>query len=391
MTSPSGDKPVYYRLNTDRCISDILDGFNEEETVHFVTDKVVDPYDTGSEDSWYAEHAARATPEEHTAWTGAYQTFTGAVSRADDDLKAAQAAWEAAQARHSAALQDAWNDYAPTDAVIYERQDEVVTMRRQREDDERAAQTRAAQQAQDQEDAELGARTWVTFTPLYNHGMKVKPDMMVPVIHLAGCKITKGSERLPYTNEYRYARKAEVQETLLEGAFRRERGRTTSEKLPTKLCGRCKPHESLRKALGYVYDEWLEGVESIQDPMPTPDGTPNALGLKDEWRSRSKDGFTTVSSTYYRDEGLIEPYETLVGWYDAERRIVWDAPEKLAELEQLLPERGFAVRRVKEPKAFNVGDKLSQTGVAVRRMTKAEIRRRKEAAANPAPIQNLEG
>jgi hypothetical protein len=392
------DEPTYYRLDTDNRIGDILDDFNEEDTVHFVTDKVVDPYDTG--DDYYDEHAARATTEEHAAWKGAYETFASEIKRADDNLATARAMWEKAQAVHSAAYEDAWNDYASTDAVIYERQNEVVDMRRQREADEREAEARAAQEAKDREDAELGPRTWVTYHPssMYN---KVRPDMMVPVIHLAGCKLTRGAEDRPYSNEYRYARKEQVQETLLAGAYRYERGRKTTDKLPTKLCGRCKPHESLRKALGAVYDEWLAKVESTQEEMPTAKGAAAALGLKDEWHGWNKSGFTYQSAKYYREEKLIEPHEELVGWFDRDRNVVVPNAEKLAYLEQVLPERGFAVRRVPEPaRYYKPEGTMCETAVAVRRMTKAEIRQRKEDAAalarhrensGPAAVQNLEG
>lgn len=397
MTS-TPDDPTYYRLDTDGRIGDVLDDFNEEDTVHLVTDKVVDPYDTGDEGGWFEDHAARATPEEHAAWTSAYQTFTSAITRADDELKAAKAAWEAAQGRHSAALQDAWTAYAPTDAVIYERQNEVVAMRRQREADERNAEARAAKEAQDREDAELGPRTWVTYHPSAMSA-KVRPDMMVPVIHLDGCKLTGGAEDLGYSNEYRYARKAEVQETLLAGAYRYERGRPTQEKLPTKLCGRCKPHQSLHEALGAVYDEWLAKLESAQEAMPTVKGAASALGLQDEWNTYRSNGFTYQSAKYYREEQLIEPFEELVGWYDRERGVVVADEEKLAYLEQVLPERGFAVRRVPEPKRYHKPEgTMCATAVAVRRMTKAEIRQRKEDAAavarhneNSGPaVQNLE-
>lgn len=381
--------PKYYRIHSDTDVSEVLDDINDG-IVHALTDREVDPYDTG-DDSWYEEHAARATDEERIAWGKAYETFTSEVKRADDNLSAARAAWETAQGVHSAALQDAWNDYTPTDAAITERRDEVVEMRLAAEAAERRAQAEEAQAAQDREDAELGPRTWVTYTP-NSRSVKVAPDMMVPVIHVAGCKVTGGHEHLPYSNEYKEARRPEVEEVLLAGAPRYERGRATSDMLPTKLCGRCKPHQSLHDALGTVYEDWREGVESIQDPMPTHKGMATALGLaRDEWRTHRTPGYTIQSATYYREERLIEPHEEMIGWYDSEKNTVVPNAEKLAELERVLPERGFAVRRVKEPARYGGRERMCDTAVVVRRLTKAERRRRKEAAAAPAAVVDLEG
>jgi hypothetical protein len=382
-----GEKPKYYRLHSDSSVSDVLDNINDDDMVHAITDMEVDPYDTG--EGYYDQHAVRASDEERAAWAKAYETFTAELQRADDKLAAARAAWESAQSRHWAAFQDAWTDYAPTDAALTARRDEVVEMRREAEEEERRAEARAAQEAQDREDAELGPRTWVTFTPRIRE-TKVAPDMMVPVIHVAGCTVTKGHENLSYPNAYKYARKAEVQEVLLAGAFRYARGRATADRLPTKLCGRCKPGESLHKALGAVYEDWLEAVESTQDPMPTTKGMASALGLKDEWRSYRTPGYTVMSSKFYRDEKLIEPYEEMIGWYNPDTGTVVPNAEALARLEEILPGRGFAVRRVKEPARYGVGDKECESAVAVRRMTKAEIRRRKEGGATPAAVVNLE-
>ncbi|MFI0967121.1 hypothetical protein ACH4S8_37905 [Streptomyces sp. NPDC021080] len=379
------DEPIYYRVHGDTDLSDYLNGFNDDEVVYAITDKAVDPMDTG--DDWYAEEAARASKDEHTVWAKAYETFTSEVNRATSNLEAARAAWEKAQAVHSAALEDAWNDYAPTDTAVTARRDEVREMRREAEKEKVQVEIRAAQEAQDREDAELGPRTWVAFHPnLRSH--KVSPDMMVPVIHVAGCKVTKGGEHLPYGNEYRYERKPEVEGTLLAGAPRYERGRATSDRLPTKLCGRCKPHSSLHAALGEVYEGWLAGVESIQEPMPTTAGVPAALKLSDEWCSRTSPGFTVQSAKYYLEEKLVEPYEVMISWILPDAKTVTANPEKLAYLEQVLPGRGFAVRRVQEPKIYrNPDGTMCETAVVVRRMTKAEIRQRKQDAAETARFQ----
>jgi len=385
---PTGETPPkYYRIHASTAVSDVLDGINEDDLVHALTDLEVDPMDVGED--YYEEHAARATDEERATWGKAYETFTAEIQRADDNLSAARAAWETAQGLHSAAIEDAWNDYAPTDAAVTERRDEVVEMRLEAEAAERRAQAQAAQDAQDREDAELGPRTWVTYTP-YRRSVKVAPDMMVPVIHVAGCKVTGGHEHLPYANEYKEARRPQVEEVLLAGAFRYARGSATTDKLPTKLCGRCKPQESLHKALGTVYDDWLEGVESIQDPMPTEKGMATALKLKDEWRTRQTPGYSLVSDKYQRAENLIEPHEVLIGWYDPDRNSILPNEPALERLLEILPDRGFAARRIKEPAAFRAGDKISDTGVAVRRLTKAEIRRRKEGTG-PAAVVDLEG
>ncbi|MFC4328293.1 hypothetical protein ACFPC0_10695 [Streptomyces andamanensis] len=379
-------EPAYWRVDNDAELLYSLDGLNEDEVVHSITgDQPVDPMDTG-EDFLRPLEAARATPDELTQWHQAHASLKLTVFKADEALEAARAAWEAAQKAHHNVLKAAWEAYEPTDRVIAGRRDEVNEMRDKAEQELREA----AQEAKDKEDAELGPRTWVTYEP--NVALvKNSPDMAVPVIHLAGCKVTEGREDYTYKDEYRYARKDDVEVVLLKGAPRYARGRATPDRLPTKLCGRCKPHESLHEALGETYEEWRRELESIQEPAPTHAGMAGVLGLKDEWRRYKTDGYTVTSSTYYREENLIEPYEELIGWYDGEREVVVPNEEKLARLEEILPGRGFAVRRVKSPAAFHTGKEWSDTAVAVRRLTKAEKRQRKEDAAATARFRGQPG
>lgn len=391
------DRPRYYRVHTETENSDTLDEVvdNEDGYPRALTDLEVDPYDPGDSDSWAEEDAARASEEERQLWNSAYATFTGAVERAEETLETARAAWEQAQGVYRGALEDAWQEYAPADTAIGERVEEVRRMRREREEEQRQAEARAAQEAQDAEDRELGPRTWVTYHPQVRE-VKVAPDMMVPVIHLAGCPVTKGRENVEssrvYAN-YRYARKDAVQATLLEGAPRYARGRATEERLPTKLCGRCKPQESLRQALGTVFEDWQEERDNERPPMPSIKGMPSALKLNDEWGHYRTPGYRVMSDKYYRDEDLIRADEVLIGWYDPAKETIVANEEALERLMQILPDRGFNVRRVNEPQRYGMGDRLSHYGVAVSRMTAAERRRHQEGAAPVAAgnVVDLEG
>lgn len=368
------EEPTYYRVQLSLDLGEALEDINEDDAVHFLTDKEVDPYDAG--DDWHAEWAVRASKEEHADWTRAYETFSANVKRAKEKLNAARDAWEQAQGVFRATLEDVWQGYAPTDAAITNRYEEVETMRLERDKEERAAEARAAQEAQDREDAELGPRTWVVFHPSSSEA-KAAPDMMVPVIHLAGCKVTEGREDLPYSSSWKYTRPSEVEKVLLKGAPRCSRGMPTTEMLPTKLCGRCKPQESLRQALGEVYESWQEEQDNRREPMPTAKGLPGALKLQNEWGNYRTPGYSAMSDKYYRAEGLIEADELMVGWYVPEKDAIMPNEQALERLVKILPARGFIARRVKEPRAFSRDGKMSDSGVAVRRMTRAEIRQHK--------------
>lgn len=379
------EQPTYYRIHHDTAVET-----DEGTSLRALTGRQVDPYDVPEQ--WEQQDAARASDEEAAQWGAAYATFASSVTRAQEKLEAARAAWEQAQGIHAAALNDARDDYAPTHQAITRRVEEVEGMRADRNRAEQEAQARAAQEARDREDAALGPRTWVVYQPTrHTVNLKTAPDMMVPVIHLATCTLVgyKVEATSAVYVEWTYARRAEVETVLLNGAPRYARGRATDEGLPTKLCGRCKPADSLHAALGTVFETWREQVESVQAFLPnTAHGMAAALKLQDEWRHGSTPGYTIVSSLYQRAESLITPPERLIGWYSPDRQAVVPNPEALERLEKILPERGFAVRRVSVPAALLQGrlPHLSDTAVAVRRMTPQEIRLRTEGPGAPDPV-----
>jgi hypothetical protein len=384
MSTDPNDKPTYYRTDMDVNALRHLEDFNRQEAVWHPTDQPVDPLSEDAVEGWEIR-AARATPEELAAWRQAYDRLVTTTDTIQADLDAARAAWEKAQEEATAALSRAYGEYRHVHDTIDQRHEEVQELRDQADEERQAAADAEAAARQAAEDAELGPRSWLIYEP-NSSSVKVAPDMMVPVIHLAGCPTTKRAR----DHRYVAARKAEVETVLLAGAPRYERGMPTPDRLPTKLCGRCKPGDSLHQALGHVYETWRDQVESVQEPAPKPEATAAALKLRDEWRTNQIPGYTRVSDQYQRAEKLIETHEFLVGWYDPDRKSVIPNPEALERLEEILPGRGWAVRRIKEPQAFRVGDKWSDTGVAVRRMTKMEIRQRKEGAA-PAAVVDLEG
>lgn len=136
----------------------------------------------------------------------------------------------------------------------------------------------------------------------------------------------------------------------------------------------------LAAGLGSVYDDWRAEAEAVQEPMHKERDIPRKLGLEDEWRGwrNGTSGYTLISSDIYREHEAIEPSEIMLGWWDAGTGRVVNGAAQLERLEEILPERGYAVRRVTEPERFGGGPCLS--AVAVRRMTAGEIRRHKEAA-----------
>jgi hypothetical protein len=377
------DKPTYYTTEDD---IDVLSGYDaDDETVTHVTSTVwADPLDSGT-DNYFEQPVARATLDEHQQWTEAYETLREESSRISAVLDEAEAAWEKAKSEANRQMTEAWNVYKPTADIIAQRVAEVEAMREQDYQAKKALRSQAALDAQAAEDAEYGPRTWVTFHPNSSFA-KVSPTMLQPVIHLAGCKLTSGNEDRTYGSYYKYARKAQVQDTLLEGAPLFERGRATQDRVPTKLCGRCKPHASLEAALGETYLAWRTEVESVQGAMPPNRGVPKALGLEREWNDRlgKIEGYTIVSSTYYRSEGLIEPHELLIGWVtfpdNGNAHVSNDREDMLDALVAELPKRGFIARRHTEPERYGArfAGTVSKTSVAVRRMTKHEIRLRKE-------------
>jgi len=378
------NKPAYYKTKND---IDILDDHPlEDETVTFITrEKWADPLDEGNDGGYWSQDIAQATDQELDLWEGAYDRFRADTGKVHEDLEAARKVWEAAQEAANQRITTLWETYKPVSVVLQSRIAEAEELREENREKEEARLAQQRIDAQAAEDRELGPRTWVTFHPT-SATARVSPTMYQPVIHLAGCKLTGGRENLTYTNEYKIARKEQVQKTLLEGAVLMDRGRPTQERIFTKLCGRCKPHASLKEALGDVYDAWLVASESVQEPMPKlSGGLYKDLGLEDEWFSKrpAKDGYYPVDASYLKKEKLIEPFETFLGWVytteDGRTFASSDCEDKLLVLMETLPERGFAVRRVMQPEQVGGGDgKLSTTGVAVRRMTKHEIRMRKE-------------
>lgn len=389
MTPP--DPTRYYRIFNNDELLDVGDPTDVDGYVLAVTSLEVDPYDTG--EGWHEEHAARATPAEHARWSAAYDTLKDALRRAENDLEAARAAWEAAQGRHRAALQDARNDYGPTHTEIAERREEVQEMRRQREQEQREAQERAAREAQEREDAELGPRTWVIYQPsLHDRTRKKHPEMFLPTIHLATCSLTHGREHDNTAKEWNFARAKDVEAVLNTGGPMARGGYPTKQHGPARLCGRCKPQDSLRQALGTVYESWQEEQDKKPLPMPDSKRLPAAMKLTDEWNNgRSRPGYAVMSDKYYRDEGLVHADEIMLGWYDPAKETIVQNEEALERLVRILPERGYTARRVKEPQAYRLGDKVSAYGVAVRRLSVWEQRQATEAAAAPGNTVSLEG
>lgn len=399
MTDPN---PTFYKTSAFyKTATDInsLDGYGiNDEALTYITHEIcADPLaeGDGSERHYWGQNSAvRATPEELAQWTAAYNQFTADKYKIEAQLEAARAAWEAAQGIASAQMQDAWDAYQPTHAALESREAEVGEMRDAAAAAARERRQSEARAAQEAEDRELGPRTWVIHTP-DPYARRGSAESKRTVIHLAGCPLTRGQEFARHS-EYSFARAADAQAALLAEGPMMTVGERKGERLLTKLCGKCKPHVALEAALGDTYREWLKQAESVQQPMPRDRTTwPKALGLADRWNGRNlgndRAGYTEVAAKYEREEKIIAPHETLIGWLlpptdENGKWVVSGSNEaELDALIQELPARGYAARRHPLPKAFREKPegKLSTSSVAVRRMTAHEIRQYKETGTLP--------
>lgn len=393
------DEPVYYRTHVDIDTLHALDDFNDHDAVHVITPDPVDPLSDDATAEGLETAAARASAEELTEWGNAYDTLKQRAAAATRMLAIAQAKWETDRDAALTELRAAYAEYEHVHDTIERRHDEVDELRDKATAEAEAAEQARLDAAQAAEDAELGPRGWVihALTPdLYNsYDHNKKPDMFIPTIHVAGCPVTKGREEdTTGYREWQYARVGAVAETLHAKGPLAKNACLTGELAPVKLCGRCKPEASLRAAgIGDAVDAWQAQVDAIQPPMPADRLIPKQLGLQDEWASRyqEKDGYIIVSYETYRKEGCITADEILIGWLDATLNSVSESDEAVAmqnRLAEILPDRGFAVRRFNEPKRLRTDERESRAAVAVRRMRTGEIRQRQADAAATARYQS---
>jgi hypothetical protein len=395
MTHPPHD-PAYYATELDLDVLDALDNFNRHDAVHVVTDRPVDPLSDDAVVEGYEIRVARATPEELAEWRSAYAALCQRAGAAADKLAAAKAAWEKARAEALGELHAAYADYEHVHDTIDKRHDEVQRLRGEAANEKTRAENAEAARRQAEEDAELGPRTWVihelTTVDANYFRRKKTPEMYLPTIHVAGCPVTDGRERYDYEVSWRYARAGEVEMTLRQGGQLASNGVRTERRAPARLCGRCKPEASLRAAgLGEAFEAWRAQADAVQPPRPLERYVPKKLGLEDEWfGGYRRPGYREVDVDTYVKEGAIHPYEVVIGWWTGERWASGDPlPEELLRLEQILPERGVAVRRFNELERW--GGKPFRAGVAVRYMTEGELRQRREDAAALAAHQEHTG
>lgn len=391
-----GAQPTYYRTTTDLDVLNDLDNFNRHDAVHVITDRPVDPYSEDAVAEWEMR-AARASEEELAEWRAAYDALVKTAAGASEKLAAAKAAWEKARQEALGELRAAYAAYEHVHDTIEKRHGEVEALRQEAENDRTRQEQAEADRAQAAEDAELGPRTWViyelTTVDANYYGKKKTPDMFLPMIHVAGCAVTKGREKYDHEKAWRYARAIDVRAAISAGGSLAANGRRTGKRAAVRMCGRCKPEESMRQAgLGDAYDEWRAETDVIQPPIPADRYLVKRLDLGDDWRgwSKQRSGFVPVHPDSYREKGAIAKHEFLLGWWDADRQTVdRHAQSRLAYLEQVLPGRGFAVRKFDEPKEYGGGECLSAR--AVRLMTPGEVRQHKEDAAELAQRQAQAG
>ncbi|MFF7198315.1 hypothetical protein ACFZAM_31985 [Streptomyces sp. NPDC008079] len=384
---PQEQQPEYTTVFDDVDTFDIFDdGAAPDEVVFYVRGGTVrDILSSQARPDRWAEVVpyARVSTDEHTQWQKDYDAARKAVSGIQEALETARLAWETARRAAAEQLAGVWEEYRPTHGTIAERVKEATALVEAEDARLHELRARKADEAKAAEDAVLGPQTWSAYLPV-GQASKVAPDMFVPVLHLTGCQVLRGRDDQEY-RAYRRLRAGEARDVLLGGGPETARGHMTGRTLPTRLCGRCKPAASLRDALGDVFDTWQAEVDSLQPPLPQklkivgnqlrkilPDYIPE--------HTLAKSGYTLSPTTHtYRDVKTIEPYEALIGWYDAAKKyITREEPERLRALFDTLPDHGWSVRSI-TGEATGKGSPL----VAIRKMTPAEIKEhaaRKQAA-----------
>lgn len=376
--------PTYYRVEADVDALFELDNFNADDTVLTVTTQEIPGGPTSPEalDSQGEMRAVRATEQEVKNWADTYARLRATAAEATAELDAAEQVWAAARATATTKLKAAYADYELTQESIEDRLGEADDLREAAEN----ARVRAADAA---DDDYLGPRDWVVRQVTDPHGLRKTPDMFVPVVHLADCPTLQGKQAAPVRIATAWAK-------IREGAPEARGGRKRpGTRLHTRLCGRCKPEDSLRAAIGaWEFDLWLAEAEAVQPPAPSVLVLQRELSARIPWADAAsrRDGYNYVGTDLYRRHSKIEQHELLLGWVkhppEGRRCVAEDEPEKLAALYDLLPPLGYAVRPVTEPnvdlRGHNRGGQeyTSRAAVAIRRMTAAE--RRRHAAAKAA-------
>jgi len=337
------------------------------------------------------------------------QALEAELMRISRRLEEDRELWERAKARATEDFTHARARYAPLEQLLRQRSAEVLAgQAAAREMEEHRAQERAAA-AQAAEDAELGPRDFVVRRP--RDTGQHSSEMDVPTVHLATCGTLKDArESGPSSRrvQWRLVRAAEAFEALMDGATRRRKRLSAwdkdpdGERLEGKVCRSCKPGERLAEVAPETYAAWEARMDAVQ-PKTAPTAAAlirdlGKVGVRVQKFASRPDMWAEARlwAENLRRDGLLAPYETVIGYLvqpEGESSPVWadGVLERLPELAPLAARAGLAVRAVQRPvqtweeaqrKAEGLEDTpLSEYYLAVRRMTRAEIKRERETRA----------
>lgn len=335
-------------------------------------------------DEDYKFAVVQATEEERVEWGVAYKTLVGGL---EEDAKELGTAWnDFLRVKAAVSLRRGvrWEAYAPVQKAIEERQEAVSQAFEDKAKGAEALAQEAAQKAQDEEDARLGPRLFYVTRP-EQRGIDNR-EMDVPTVHHIECGIARRLRSLPAP-----VRIESAFEQLMDGGvparkmnYRWEPDRNLKNRLPGIACERCQAFTLLRAHAPDTFDHWLERTESSQqEDLPRDTWTGNqqlfkVLGVERGGRTEGRrSGYIRVASDGYKEKGWVEPHEEMIGWWDREEDGLSHDTEKLKDLFSRLPGRGLVVRWIDEE--WGGVHSVSDQAVAVRRMTKWELRQQKES------------
>jgi len=311
-----------------------------------------------------------ATEIEARHWTDAHAVLRVRMAAIEAEVLRAREAWEKAVQQAVEARKSVWENYAPVQAEIERRMEDVMEQR----DQELNRRTQAAQDDKNrrlaEEDAALGLREYLVTRPRLRG--QESPQMDVPTIHLVGCPNTKRMNRLPEP-----VRLGPAFEALMDGGAVFGKPHWSWEALPGEkrlfgeVCSRCGVEDRFLAAFPDTYLDWRARAESVTKPVPRDTWTATNKFFADLGLARAlrdKEGYLRASEmeSAFRKKGTIGQHEGLLCWSDGKYRRA--NAEKTQELIKCLERKGMTGRTLE-------GD---DSLIVFRFLTKGELRAKAE-------------
>jgi hypothetical protein len=394
--------PAYYPITDESFVPEYDGAPLSYIGIEFAVPAYYGPTDPRAARNWETPTIVEATVEEAVDFLRDREWFESRVRQAATAEEEAREAFERAMADAHAAYRAAWSEYLPVHNELTRRAQATLVAFDAHEESMKADKARQDQQAQSDEDARLGAREYVIRRP--RETGKLNYDSDVPTVHLVTCSTLKHpNTQSSYAARHRKpVRVAEAFEALMQGgALLATRGKGATwlpadqgeARLPGKVCGRCRAEVGLMAHDPVAYLAWRDQTESIQ-----PDLAPSGRRLDTLFHqvripfhryATQPNLWAVAGSTQeenYQRNGCIQSYETLIAWVHRNKddSKIYASPgvgDHLEKLAESLAKVGLAVRRVADPAndQEDASEQLSDYYLAVRYMTDAEKRRRKEA------------